>query len=92
MNNKQYVAEAEVFTLKALNELKEFCLSNQCNKFTLMMKVKHIKNLASFIEGESQHFSDLINNSDKQSENEDEIDMEDDLNDDDNVLSKIIKI
>nr|CAH7756144.1 unnamed protein product [Callosobruchus chinensis] len=57
LTNDEYYEQGVRETAKALDELKKFCSSPECNQWKFALKLKDVKRFASFIEGES-HLSD----------------------------------
>ncbi|XP_044742542.1 nuclear envelope integral membrane protein 1 isoform X2 [Chrysoperla carnea] len=57
LSNEEYYEQGAKETVKALDELREFCSSPQCNQWKTVLKLKDAKRFASFIEGE-HHLSD----------------------------------
>lgn len=57
LSNDEYYEQGVKETTKALEELREFCASPQCNQWKTALKLKDVKRFASFIEGNS-HLSD----------------------------------
>lgn len=57
LSNDQYYEQGVRETSKCLEELRQYCLSPQCNQWKTALKLKDVKRFASFIEGNS-HLSD----------------------------------
>ncbi|XP_022919466.1 nuclear envelope integral membrane protein-like [Onthophagus taurus] len=57
LSNDEYYDQGVKHTAKALNELREFCSSPDCNQWKTALKLQDVKRFASFIEGNS-HLSD----------------------------------
>lgn len=57
LTNDEYYEQGARETAKALEELRQFCSSPQCNQWKTALKIKDVKRFASFIEGNS-HLSD----------------------------------
>lgn len=57
LTNEEYYEQGVRETTKALEELREFCSSPNCNQWKTALKLRDVKRFASFIEGNS-HLSD----------------------------------
>ncbi|KAF2896117.1 hypothetical protein ILUMI_10059 [Ignelater luminosus] len=57
LSNTEYYQQGVVETAKALEELKSYCSSPDCNQWKTVLKLKDVKRFASFVEGTS-HLSD----------------------------------
>lgn len=57
LTNEEYYQQGAIETAKALEELKNYCNSPDCNQWKTMLKLKNPSRFASFIEGES-HIQD----------------------------------
>lgn len=57
ITNDEYYRQGVEETTKALQQLREFCSSPDCNQWKMALKLKDVKRFASFIEGNS-HLSD----------------------------------
>ncbi|KAJ8971703.1 hypothetical protein NQ317_006005 [Molorchus minor] len=57
LSNDEYYEQGVRETTKALEGLRQYCLSPRCNQWKTALKIKDVKRFASFIEGNS-HLSD----------------------------------
>ncbi|ENN75781.1 hypothetical protein YQE_07738, partial [Dendroctonus ponderosae] len=57
LTNEEYYMQGVSETTKALEELRQFCSSPNCNQWKTALKVKDVKRFASFVEGNS-HLTD----------------------------------
>ncbi|XP_018580078.1 nuclear envelope integral membrane protein 1 [Anoplophora glabripennis] len=57
LTNDEYYEQGVRETAKALDGLRQFCSSPECNQWNTALKLKDVKRFASFIEGNS-HLSD----------------------------------
>ncbi|CAH0553365.1 unnamed protein product [Brassicogethes aeneus] len=57
LTNDEYYEEGVKETKKALEELRNFCSSPECNQWKMALKLHNVKRFASFVEGNS-HLSD----------------------------------
>ncbi|KAK9730785.1 NEMP family [Popillia japonica] len=57
LTNDEYYEQGVRHTAKALNELRVYCSSPNCNQWKTALKLQDVKRFASFIEG-SSHLSD----------------------------------
>ncbi|CAH1109568.1 unnamed protein product [Psylliodes chrysocephalus] len=57
LNNEEFYQEGVRETAKALDSLRQYCSSPECNQWKTVLKLKDVKRFASFIEGNS-HLSD----------------------------------
>jgi hypothetical protein len=79
LTQEEYAQEANDYTQKALEELKQYCKSPQCNTWRVVSRVKSPDRLAKFIQDESHHLdeSELLEY-EKYSISQDLIDEDDD--------------
>lgn len=54
----EYAKEADEYTAKALNELREFCKSPDCNSWRVLTKLKRPDRFARFVETGNCHVTD----------------------------------
>ncbi|XP_057651693.1 nuclear envelope integral membrane protein [Diorhabda carinulata] len=57
LTNEEYYQQGVVETAKALNSLRQYCSSPECNQWETVLKLSDVKRFASFMEGNS-HLSD----------------------------------
>ncbi|CAG9828959.1 unnamed protein product [Diabrotica balteata] len=57
LTNDEYYHQGVVETAKALESLRDYCSSPDCNQWKTVLKLKDVKRFASFVEGNS-HLSD----------------------------------
>ncbi|XP_025832391.1 nuclear envelope integral membrane protein 1 isoform X2 [Agrilus planipennis] len=57
LTNDEYYQQGVRETTKALEDLRKYCSSPECNQWKTALKLKDVKRFASFIEGDS-HISD----------------------------------
>lgn len=85
MNNDEYYQQGVLETSKALDELRTYCSSPECNQWKTVLLLQNAKRFASFVEGNS-HLSDEeilhYESSLQQTDLTDDEDSEADLTDD----------
>lgn len=57
MTNDEYYHQGVLETSRALNDLRSYCSSPECNQWQTVLRLKNAKRFASFMEG-SSHLSD----------------------------------
>ncbi|KRT78258.1 hypothetical protein AMK59_8156 [Oryctes borbonicus] len=78
LSNDQYYEQGVRHTSKALDELRSYCMSPNCNQWKTALKLQDVKRFASFVEGNSHLSDDEILEYESSIQNTDLTDDEDD--------------